>query len=193
MRKSLYVLLSAIFLFLLAGAQDQQEPKRGPSTPEERKRFLAIVRKLEKSPLDQSLNSEVTWALKWLQDIPDVNVTICFAPLGPLPNDEYRYDSKIRGQFVLGMGAYLVEHPQKAADSSATYLAGVESALKVYRAILKSKPEAKSRALDDLLAKQENGELNDFVRDASKACEDTNKASISGHRAVGSSGHLVTG
>jgi hypothetical protein len=176
MRKPLYVLLPAIFLFLLAGAQDQQEPKRSPSTPEERKRFLAIVHKLEKSPLDQSLNSEVTWALQWLQDIPDVNVTICFAPLGRFANDEYRYDSKIRGQFVLGMGAYLVEHPQKAADSSATYLAGVESALKVYRAILKSKPEAKSRALDDLLAKQENGELNDFVRDASKACEDTNKA-----------------
>jgi hypothetical protein len=172
MRKSLGLLV-IIFVSLLAGGQDQQDQKRPPSTPEERKRFLALVHKLEKTPLDQSLNSEVTWALQWLSDIPDVNVNICFDPLGHFASEEYRYDSRIRGQFVLGMGAFLIEHQQKAADVSATYLAGVESALKAYKSILKTKPEAKSHALDDLIAKQDEGQLADFVRDAGKGCGDT--------------------
>lgn len=176
MRKSLGFLV-ILFLSLLAGAQDQdqQDQKRAPSTPEERKRFVALVHKLEKTPLDQSLNSEVSWALKWLQDVPDVNVNLCFDPLGPFVLEENRYDSRIRGQFVLGMGVFLIEHPQKTADVSATYLAGVESALKAYKSIVKSKPEAKSHGLDDLLSKQDDGQLADFVRDASKGCEDTGR------------------
>jgi hypothetical protein len=174
-RKMTWIGLAVLVFGLLAFPQDQQDQKRGPSTPEERKRFLTVVHKLEKTPLDPTLNSEVTWALKWLQDIPDINVTMCFAPLGDLPKEEYRYNSRIRGQFVLGMGAYLIEHPQKAADNSATYIAGVESALKAYKSILKSKPESKSHALDDLVAKQDEGNLADFIRDASKNCEDTNQ------------------
>jgi hypothetical protein len=77
--------------------------------------------------------------------------------------------------FVLGMAVYLIEHPQKAADNSAVYLAGVESALRAYRAILKTKPEAKSRGLDELVAKEDEGLLQDYVHDASDACEDTNQ------------------
>lgn len=167
------ILLSVILLAGVAAAQDQQEPKRPPSTPEERKRFLTLVHKLEKTPLDQSLNPEIKWALQWLEDIPDVNINICVFPLGPFIDEGYRYDSHIRGQFVLGMGAYQLEHPQKVADNRAQYVAGVESALKAYSAILKSKPEAKSRGLDELLSKQQEGQLTDFVRDASKLCEDT--------------------
>ncbi len=171
-RKSRCIWLVILAFSLLAIGQDQQEQKRPPSTPEERKRFFALVHKLEKTPLDTSLNSDITWALKWLEDIPDVSVNICFTPLGPFTIENYRYDSRIRGQYVLAMGAYLLEHPQKAADR-AQYLAGVESALKVYKAILKSKPDAKSKGLDDLITKQDEGQLADFVRDASKACEDS--------------------
>jgi hypothetical protein len=175
MRRIISIALVIVSIGLLAGAQDQQDQKRPPSTPEERKRFVALVHKLEKTPLDQNLNSEVTWALQWLQDIPDVNVNICFDPLGRFVNEEYRYDSRIRGQFVLGMGAFLIEHPQKTADNGATFLAGVESALRAYRSILRTKPEAKSHGLDELLSKQDDGQLTDFVHDASKGCEDTNQ------------------
>ena len=175
MRKTISIGLVVISLCLFAVPQDQQEPKRGPATPEETKRFLAIVHKLEKTPLDPSLNSEAKWALQWLDDIPEPTINMCFDPLGHFVIEEYRYDSRIRGLFVLGMGAYLLEHPQKAAANNAIYLAGVESALKAYRSILKTKPEAKSRALDELVAKEDEGLLADYVRDASKGCEDTNQ------------------
>ena len=175
MRKSLKILLFVICFFSLSFAQDDQTPKRAPSTPEERKRFLAFVHKLEQSPLDQSLNSEADWALHWLQDIPDINVSVCPLPLGTLTQENYEYKTRLSVLFVLAMGAYLVDHPQKAADTVSQYLAGAQSALRAYKAILKTKPQAKSRSMDDLVAKEAEGQLEDFVRDAAKLCEDTNQ------------------
>ena len=87
--------------------------------------------------------------------------------------ENYQYRSRIGVQFTLAMGAFLIEHPQKASDTNSQYKAGVESALRMYKAILKSKPEAKSKALDELLDKQAEGTLDDFIRQAGKMCEDT--------------------
>jgi len=167
--------LSILSLCLFAFPQDQPVPRRGPSTPEERKRFVTLVHKLEKNPLDSSLDSEVKWALQWLDDIPDITVTICWAPLGHFVMEEYRYDSRIRAQFILGMGAVQIERPPRQAD--AVYLAGVESALKAYRSILKSQPEARSRTLDEIQSMQDNNRLPDYLHDVSKVCdEDKNMA-----------------
>jgi hypothetical protein len=54
------------------------------------------------------------------------------------------------------------------ADAKATALAGVESVLKTYQAILQQKPDAKAKALDDLLKKQSQGKLKDSVQ---KQCQ----------------------
>jgi len=168
--KKMSIGLVMLCFCLAAFAQDRPGPKRGPSTPEERKRFVTLVHKLEKTPLDESLNSETAWALQWLDDIPDITVNICWAPLGHFLMENYRYDARIRGQFVLGMGAYQIEHSAKQDD--AIYLAGVESALKAYRSILKSKPDATSHTLDDLQTMQDDGRLRDFVHGASKGCDE---------------------
>jgi hypothetical protein len=180
MRKTFLLVLAILSLCVIASSQDQQQdqqqaPTRAPSTPEERKRFVAIVHKLEQSPLDQSLNSDVDWALHWIQDIPDINVSICPTPLGNLTQEDYQYKTRLSVLFVLAMGAYLVDHPQKAADNNSQYIAGVQSAIKAYKAILKTKPQAKSQSMDELVAKDAEGTLDDFVRDAAKACEDTNQ------------------
>lgn len=175
MRKTFLLVLALFSLCVMASAQDQQAPARAPSTPEERKRFVAIVHKFEQSPLDESLDSDVKWALQWLQDVPDINVSICPTPLGNLTQEEYQYRTRLSVLFVLSMGAYLVDHPQKAADTISQYIAGAQSAIKAYKAILKAKPQAKSRSMDELVAKDAEGELDGFVRDAAKACEDTNQ------------------
>lgn len=176
MQKFVSILLAVIFVSALAWGQDEDQPKRGPSTPDERKRFVTLVQKLEKSPLDQSLRPEVTWAEKWLDDIPDINVSVCPLPLGKFVLENYKYAGHISVQFAFGMAVYLIQHPNKQSDRTAQYLAGVQEALKTYRSILKSQPRAQSAALDELVAKEAEGTLEDFVRDASQACEDTNKA-----------------
>jgi len=65
-------------------------------------------------------------------------------------------------------GAFQIENPDKMADAKATALAGVESVLKTYQAILQQKPDAKAKALDDLLKKQSQGKLKDSVQ---KQCQ----------------------
>ena len=159
---------------LCAASFAQDEPKRAPSTKEERQRFLSLTRKLEQDPLDKSLYAEKTWAKQWLEDIPDINVNIC-APLlfgMDFVAEQNRYTPQLSYQATFGSAAYIIEHPDKAGDMDAQFLAGVESALKAYSAIVKSQPEAKSKALDALLEKQKQGKLADFVRTASKGCQD---------------------
>jgi len=174
MRHSRFI-LSLFFLLLLGTiAFAQDEPKHAPSTAEERKRFLSLTRKLEQNPLDKSLYEEKKWAKKWLEDIPDINVNICAPILFGMDfiREQNKYTPQLSYQATFGSAAYIIEHPDKAGDLDAQFIAGVESALKSYGSIVKSEPEAKSKALDSLLEKQKAGKLADFVRSASKSCQD---------------------
>ena len=174
MRKAVLPALIFLSLSMVVVSAAQDEPKRAPSTAEERQRFLTLTHKLEQNPLDKSLYSEKVWAKQWLEDIPDVNVNICAPILFGLDfvKEQNKYTPQLSYQATFGEAVYIIEHPDKKSDTTAQYVAGVESALKAYSAILKSEPSAKSRALDDLLEKQKQGKLVDFVRDASKECED---------------------
>ena len=180
MRKAGLISLILFSLAVLAFTQDEpkdkskDEPKHAPSTPAERQRFLALTRKLEQSPLDKSLYDDKKWAKKWLEDIPDINVNICAPILFGVDflTEQNRYTPQLSYQATFGSAAYIIEHPDKAGDLDAQFLAGVESALKSYSAIVKSEPQAKSKALDSLLEKQKQGKLADFVRSASKSCQD---------------------
>ena len=165
-------LLFSLLAVTLSVAQD--EPKRAPSTAEERQRFLTLTRKLEQNPLDKSLYADKKWAKDWLQDIPDINVNVC-APLlfgMQFVLEQNQYTPQLSYQATFGSAAYIIEHPDKAGDTAAQFVAGVESALKAYSAILKTDPQARSKALDNLLEKQKQGKLAEFVHDASKSCED---------------------
>ncbi len=168
MRKLVSVCMAIIVFSSLALAQD--EPKRGPSTAEERQRFVALTHKLEQAPLDKSLYAEKEWALEWINDIPDINVTICPTVFGEdFLASRYRYASNLMYQVVFGNVVFLIEHPDKANDHVAQYTAGVESALKAYKSILRADPMV-SRTMEDLLQKQSQGKLADFVRQSSKEC-----------------------
>jgi hypothetical protein len=169
MRKPAFLCLTVFFLGLIAVAQD--EPKRGPSTPEERQRFVVLAHKLEQTPLDKNLYAEKRWAINWIDGIPDININICPQILGEdFLESRYRYMPEIMGQVAFGNVVFLIEHPDKKGDLVAQYTAGVESALKAYKGILKADPMV-SRALEDLLQKQSEGKLADFVRENSKACQ----------------------
>jgi hypothetical protein len=165
-------LLFSLLAVTLSVAQD--EPRKSPSTAEERQRFLSLTRKLEQNPLDKSLYDDKKWAKDWLRDVPDINVSVC-APLMfgmQFVLEQNQYTPQLSYQATFGSAAYIIEHPDKAGDTAAQFVAGVESALKAYGAILKSDPQARSKALDNLLEKQKQGKLAEFVHDASKSCED---------------------
>ena len=175
MRKALFACLA---LVIVTCAVAQAGPKRGPSTPEERQRFLAITHRMEETPLDPALRSEREWALRWLIEVPDVSASICTAPLGDFLKKKYKYSSEIVVQLTFSSGAFVIEHPEQAKDSMSQTMASVEGALKAYQSILKTKPDAKSKELDELLQRQSQGTFTNYVRDAAaKGCQGASSSS----------------
>jgi hypothetical protein len=138
------------------------------STPEERAQWVEATHKLESAPLDNSVNKQGEAAFKRLSDVHDVHVLLCPALLTEFNGMKYTHSHAITRQYMLASGAFQIENPDKAADTKATNLAAVESVLKTYHAILQQKPDAKAKALDDLLKKQSQGKLKDSVQ---KQCQ----------------------
>jgi hypothetical protein len=139
---------------LVASAQDT-------STSDERARWVEITHKLETAPLNDSVNQQGEAALKRLSDVHDVHVPLCPALLGEFNDSKYKYRHEVTRQYMLASGAFIIENPDKAADTRAMNLAAMGSVLKVYSAILQQKQDAKWKSLDDLLKKQTQGKLED--------------------------------
>jgi hypothetical protein len=165
MRKMMFSFLALFLLATVANAVG-----RGPSTAEERQRFVTITHNLEQSPLQESLHADRDWAYKFLNDIPDISIDVCTSGLGDFIRQRYQYSNEIQYQLVFSTAAFMIEHADKARNLGLLHMAGVEGALKAYSSILKSKPDAKLPALDALVQKQQQGTLADFVREATKGC-----------------------
>jgi hypothetical protein len=170
--KIVLLFCAVIGLAAMSWGQDQDQPKRGPSTPEERTRFVAIAHKLENAPLDPSLHKDRDWALHWMIDIPDINVNPCAELLGNFMDSRYRYKAEINGQAAFSMAAFMIEHPDKKGDIVATNTAALEGALKAYRSILRIEPTAQSSFMEALAEQQSQGKLTEYVRElAKRGCE----------------------
>src|SRR5215467_15212093 len=102
---------------------------RGPSTPEERERVVAITRKLEAAPLDETLFKERDWAGTWLIDVPDIRIKSCTALLVDLRRPRYKYLTNLWTQVRVAGAVFHIEHPDKANDHVGESLAGMQSAL----------------------------------------------------------------
>src|SRR5260370_26888493 len=82
----------------------------------------------------------------------------------------HRYGYNLLYQVLFGNVVFPIEHPDKKNDTVAQYAAGVESALKAYKGILRADPVV-SRTMEELLQKQSQGKLTDFVKQSSKDCQ----------------------
>lgn len=162
--------LSAALLALLVSAMPASALTNEHSSPEDRQRVVSIAHKLERAPLDASLQHDRAWAMQWLIDAPDVTVNACLDPLGGIFQKRYAHTPEIIAQYTIAMAAFIVENPAKENDQDAQQLAGVESALNAYRAMRTAQPDDKSPALDKLLGLQERGELPGFVHKAYLKC-----------------------
>jgi hypothetical protein len=136
---------------------------------EERSRIIALADKLEANPLDDSLTAEREWALKRLIEAPDISVPMCPSILGDY--NKYKFSSAITTQLLLASASFILKNPE-SNDRNAVYLAGAESSLRAYQAILRQKPDKKSKQLDELVAKQSEGKLKEVIeQSAGKTCK----------------------
>jgi hypothetical membrane protein len=150
-------------LFLVCAVQGHHAQARGPSTPEERAKVVALTRLLERDPLGENAPATRQWLREWIIEVPDIRVYVCDDLLGHGLGDKYPYSREINEQAMFSAAAFAVEYQDKARDEIAQYSAGVGGALRVYEVLLKSKPDARSAFLDEFLAKRDRGELLDHV------------------------------
>jgi hypothetical protein len=149
------------------------QQKRGPSTPEERAKAVQIARTLEADPLQTGSKDMRSWFTLWLIQVPDISLSVCGDELGPIfhaSNRDKNFVTEIFGQSMFSAVSFMIEHPDQAKDAVRVYTAGVEGSLKAYQSILRTHPEARWPFLDDLIVKQQKGELPKYVENATAKC-----------------------
>ncbi|MEO6214449.1 MAG: hypothetical protein ABIO86_00340 [Sphingomonas sp.] len=162
--------LPAVLLALLACAAPSFAQSDAQSSPEDRQRLVSIAHSLERAPLDPGLQEDRSWAITWLTDAPDVTVNLCPDAIPGVLEKDYAHNPEILVQYMVAMGAFIIENPGKSNDPDAQQPAGVESTLNAYRVMRTAQPDDKSPALEKLLGLQSKGELLDFVHKAFLRC-----------------------
>ena len=148
-----------------AGAQT-----RGPSTPEERSRAVKVAHELEQDPLAKEAKERREWMYRWIMDIPDITVDVCYDYFGTLPDPPRGHSAEITTQMILSSAAFMVEHPDKVKDEQAIAFAGLLGALRAYQAILKQDSASRWAHLDKLILMREQSKLDEYVSETRKKC-----------------------
>ena len=169
MKRSLLLIALIIACGVSPGSGFAQ--KRGPSTAAERARAVEIATLLENDPLNKNAKALSREFLIWLIEIPDITVTICTGMLGDYSKIKGDYAGTITTQLSFAETKFVIEHPDEAKDEYRVYLAGVESALRTYQNIKKAKPRVRLEPLEELLLKQQAGQLPEFIRNAMPGCK----------------------
>ena len=164
-------LLTFAFVFLCCVSAAQAQNKRGPSTPEERKRAVEMATFLETNPLAKEAKDYRAALLLFLAEVPDITVTFCTNVLGESKKVKGDYEPELVSQLMYSQAKFVIENPDTAQDSAAIYLRGVEGVLRAWQAIKAAKPKAKFPLLDELLAKQHAGTLAEYVQAGMKGCK----------------------
>jgi hypothetical protein len=162
--------LLTVVLVLLCCVCSAYAQKRGPSTPEERKRAVEMATFLETNPLAKEAKDIRGALLLFLTEVPDISVTLCTSVFGEPKQFKGDYEAELMGQMAYSEAKFVIEHPDKAQDEAAVYLAGVEGVLRTWQAIKAAKPKAKFPLLDQLLEKQKAGTLAEHVQEGIKGC-----------------------
>lgn len=151
-------LILAFVLIVTVGLSAQQN--RGPSTPEERKRAVEIAAALEKDPISPTLEEDRKWLVRWLIEVPDITISLCGASF---PYDKgFKYGPDLIAVASASSAAYVIEHASEAQDTSKVGYAALQSVLRAYRAIVAQHPEARSKDLDEAIAQEEKGKLQEY-------------------------------
>jgi len=161
-----FLFAAVAIISTVAGAQ-----QRGPSTPEERARAVQTAKALQSDPVAPNLQEDREWLLKWLIEVPDISVKMCSTFLGDLGDAKSGNPGAILATLLASEAAFVIEHPEKAKDVDAVYLAGVDGALHSYEAIHSKDASYRVPHLDDLIQKREQGKLSDYVRATAKKCK----------------------
>jgi hypothetical protein len=168
MARKLVVLLMTL---AVAASLPAAAKTRGPSTPEERTRALEYARSLEQNPLAKDSLGKRMWLTQWLVEVPDITVTVCCKDLKTLDKVNDTYSNQLQMQVLYSQVAFLLQHPG-IKDPTAVTAAGIAGTLRAYRAIQRFDPTVMYPVLDDLIALERQGKLQQYVVQQKTSCKE---------------------
>jgi hypothetical protein len=143
--------LLALAAALLAPAAPAPATLDGP-------RAIALTRAIEAEPFGPQAAESRQQLLHWVNDTPDVSVTVCDV-LGPIPTQDVPNGELLLLQSIFGNAAFQLERPDRRDDAVAVQMAGIGSLLAVYRRLLLDDPRARIPTYDAWLEEQDAGTL----------------------------------
>lgn len=148
-----------VFLFSMIGATHVVAQN-------EKELVIKTARALETAPLADETVKMREKALRWVIETDQVHLIACGGVFDLYSDKKNKNASDMTVAYTIGMAAFKLEHPDRATDENAAQLAGLETALKSYEAIVKEKPKTKFDKVEALLVKRANGQLADLVNQA---------------------------
>jgi hypothetical protein len=162
--KPLRIVAALMLLSSMAAAINPQV-----STPAERKRALAVIAKLEDSPMDPALKDDREWVFQWVKS-SDVDAMVCTNLIQPLTEQKPTPErNALMLQNILASARFSIEHPG-SKDRVAMFQAATEGLIRSYQNLVRKDPSRKDEFMDSLVAKQQTGELVSYVRRGAKEC-----------------------
>lgn len=157
--------ITLIFALLIVGLAAQISFGQSASTID-KATFIKAVKILEQDPFIKDAKKYRETLTFYLIETKDVSVALCSSDATKAVFDKkYKFSNELFSQNMFGMAVFKLENPDKSKDEHAAQLAGFESLLKAYEAMVKANPKAKYAAADELLAKRTDGTLAKFVAD----------------------------
>jgi hypothetical protein len=163
-------LFAALIMFSSAATLPSAAKMRCPSNSD-RVRAVEYTRSLEDHPLAKDSLAKRMWLTEWLVQAPEFTLNACCKELESLDKVNNTYSNQLRVQAMYSQAAFLLEHPY-VKDAATIEAAGLAGTLRAYRAIQRFDPTAKYPLLDDLMALQKRGKLQQYVQQRTRSQEE---------------------
>ena len=159
----------ALVLWCSCSLSLAQDAAGKASAVRDKQTVLGVIEALEGDPLAPRAHELRAGLFRWLTEVPDLEVVLCPDVLGKI--DEFgTHAREVTMQLSFSQAGFLLRNPSGNARSVPAQLAGAVGALRVYQAIRKADPKARSKVLDELVQKQESGALEAHVAKGWQVC-----------------------
>jgi hypothetical protein len=150
----------AMFLIALTAQIGFAQDKKA----EDKELLIKASKFLEEKPFDKNAKDIRGWAVNYIILTDQVSILICGGELlTPVLDKKNKNSTELVGQYTIGMAAFKLANPSKKDDENAAQLAGVESMLKAYEAMIAEKPKTKFDGMDALITKRDKGEIKGII------------------------------
>jgi hypothetical protein len=157
MKATVSLVLCAVLTSPLFAASWLDQPPMPDRLLSNRGNIHHAVLALEQEPLHKNATLVRTLLVAHFKK---VDYLICGDVLGPLTKSKVL--EPVMWQIVIASGDWVEEHPERASDTGAYTLAGLESGIRAYKNVRAVKPQVKRELMDELLVMYHNNTLKQW-------------------------------